>query len=235
MRFFQWKEKWTKVDLAGLRRRRALSLFCPTFHFLAVFHQSDQCRLWHISQAWFSYVVVAKYTWPNNRLPPAPGRSIFFIFMQFLGKLAKIIGCPPPLGLAPLPLGNPGSASDFNPKHVSLTPNFTGSRPKFCVILLSGGSLVPVRAGHASLAAPLPRFRAETHQIFVTKLTRGMFLLEPVHEEKSHHVISARFEILPNSGVLFTSVGWLVWINLPVVCLLLHCYRLTERFPLLPT
>ena len=36
----------------------------------------------------------------------------FFIFMQFSGKIGQIIGwCPPPLGLVPPPLGNPGSAT----------------------------------------------------------------------------------------------------------------------------
>ena len=32
--------------------------------------------------------------------------------MQFSGKIDQIIGWRPPLGLAPPPLGNPGSATD---------------------------------------------------------------------------------------------------------------------------
>ena len=45
------------------------------------------------------------------RAPPlAPN---FFIFMQFSGKIGQIIGWRPlPLGLAPPPLGNPGSATE---------------------------------------------------------------------------------------------------------------------------
>ena len=45
------------------------------------------------------------------RAPPLTQN--FFIFMQFSGKIGQIIGWrpPPPLGLAPPPLGNPGSAT----------------------------------------------------------------------------------------------------------------------------
>ena len=43
---------------------------------------------------------------------PAPSAQNFFIFMQFSGKIGQIIGWRPPLGLAPPPLGNPGSATD---------------------------------------------------------------------------------------------------------------------------
>ena len=42
--------------------------------------------------------------------PPPPVR-IFFIFMQLLGKSAKIKVGAQPLWLAPSPLGNPGSAT----------------------------------------------------------------------------------------------------------------------------
>ena len=43
---------------------------------------------------------------------PPPLAQNFFIFMQFSGKIGQIIGWrPPPLGLAPPPLGNPGSAT----------------------------------------------------------------------------------------------------------------------------
>ena len=38
----------------------------------------------------------------------------FFIFMQFSRKIRQIVGWRPPLGLAHTPLGNPGSATDFN-------------------------------------------------------------------------------------------------------------------------
>ena len=50
----------------------------------------------------------------QGRAPPPLGQ-IFFIFMQFLGKIGQIV-CwrPPPLGLAPPRLGNPGSATDYN-------------------------------------------------------------------------------------------------------------------------
>ena len=42
----------------------------------------------------------------------APPVQNFFIFMQFLGKIGQIIGWRPlPLGLAPPPLENPGSAT----------------------------------------------------------------------------------------------------------------------------
>ena len=46
-------------------------------------------------------------------VPRAPPAQNFFIFMQFLGKIGQIIGwrAPPPLGLAPPPLGYPGSAT----------------------------------------------------------------------------------------------------------------------------
>ena len=43
--------------------------------------------------------------------PLPPLAQNFFIFMQFLGKIGQIIGWPPPLGLAPPPLGNPGSTT----------------------------------------------------------------------------------------------------------------------------
>ena len=48
----------------------------------------------------------------QGRAPPPLGQ-IFFIFMQFLGKIGQIV-CwrPPPLGLAPPRLGNPGSATE---------------------------------------------------------------------------------------------------------------------------
>ena len=42
---------------------------------------------------------------------PPPLAQNFFIFMQFSGKIGQIIGWRPPLGLAPPPLGNPGSAT----------------------------------------------------------------------------------------------------------------------------
>ena len=47
------------------------------------------------------------------RAPPAQNS---FIFMQFSEKIGQIIGWrgpPPPLGLAPPPLGNPGSATAY--------------------------------------------------------------------------------------------------------------------------
>ena len=45
----------------------------------------------------------------KGRAPPVAQN--FFIFMQFSGKIGQIIGWRPPLGLAPPPLGNPGSAT----------------------------------------------------------------------------------------------------------------------------
>ena len=44
--------------------------------------------------------------------PPPPGQN-FFIFMQFSGKISQKVCWCPPLGLAPPPLGNPGSATAF--------------------------------------------------------------------------------------------------------------------------
>ena len=44
----------------------------------------------------------------GTRLPLAQN---FLIFMQFSGKIGQIIGWRPPLGLAPPPMGNPGSAT----------------------------------------------------------------------------------------------------------------------------
>ena len=46
------------------------------------------------------------------RPPRPPMAQNFFIFMQFSGKIGQIIGWRPPLGLAPPPLGNPGSATE---------------------------------------------------------------------------------------------------------------------------
>ena len=41
----------------------------------------------------------------------APSAQNFFIFMQFWATIGQIIGWRPPFGLAPPPLGNPGSAT----------------------------------------------------------------------------------------------------------------------------
>ena len=53
----------------------------------------------------------------EGRAPP-PLAQNFFIFMQFLGKIGQIIGWAPPLGLAPPPLGNPGSATALSLKTI---------------------------------------------------------------------------------------------------------------------
>ena len=42
----------------------------------------------------------------------APSGPIFFIFMQFPGKIGQTIGWHPLQGLVHPPLGNPGSATD---------------------------------------------------------------------------------------------------------------------------
>ena len=62
---------------------------------------------------------------------PSPLAQNFFIFMQFSGKIGQIIGWrPPSLGLAPPPLGNPGSATAICNavstcvKHVKFTLHF---------------------------------------------------------------------------------------------------------------
>ena len=56
----------------------------------------------------------------QGRAPPPLGQ-IFFIFMQFFGKIGQIV-CwrPPPLGLAPPRLGNPGSATDCLHMYVAI-------------------------------------------------------------------------------------------------------------------
>ena len=52
---------------------------------------------------------------PGMRVPPPLG-PIFFIFMQFSVKIDQNNRlAPPPLGFAPLPLGNPGSATVHGP------------------------------------------------------------------------------------------------------------------------
>ena len=50
--------------------------------------------------------------------PPPPGGPNSFNFMQFLGKLGKIVcWAPPPEELAPPPRGNPGSATELGNYH----------------------------------------------------------------------------------------------------------------------
>ena len=49
------------------------------------------------------------------RAPPLAQN--FFIFMQFVEKIGQIIGWRPPLGLAPPPLGNPGSVTGHSHRH----------------------------------------------------------------------------------------------------------------------
>ena len=56
-------------------------------------------------------IPVADLRGHEGRAPPLPQN--FFIFMQFSGKIGQIIGWRSPLGLAPPPLGNPGSATAF--------------------------------------------------------------------------------------------------------------------------
>ena len=47
--------------------------------------------------------------------------------MQFSGKIGQIIGWRPPLGLAPPPLGNPGSATDKGSRSLCLRHKTWGS------------------------------------------------------------------------------------------------------------
>ena len=55
-------------------------------------------------------LTVADLRGRKGRAPPPLAKNVF-IFMHFLGKIGQIIGWRPPLGLAPSPLGNPGSAT----------------------------------------------------------------------------------------------------------------------------
>ena len=63
---------------------------------------------------------------------PPPGGPNSFNFMQFSGKIGKIVCWRPPGELAPPPRGNPGSATDLGDdplSHLSLITLFRSHHP----------------------------------------------------------------------------------------------------------
>ena len=68
----------------------------------------------------------------------APSGSSSFIFMQFLGKFwPNNRLAPPPWGLAPPPLGNPGSATADNTQRRSYVKNTNSNRSlSFCATIM---------------------------------------------------------------------------------------------------
>ena len=66
---------------------------------------------------------------PRRAPPPPPTDQIFLNFMQFFRKSGKFV-CwhVPPVGLAPLPTGNPGSAPVIHSVMIFLFLKISGSR-----------------------------------------------------------------------------------------------------------
>ena len=78
--------------------------------FFSVLHLCWMCR----SAQWMMMVPcpVVDPWGRQGQVPPSPK---LFIFIQFTGKLTKIIGCHPTFGISAPPLGNPGSATFVQP------------------------------------------------------------------------------------------------------------------------
>ena len=99
-------------NLKDLLRRKVVIPFTVMLQLCFRFVFITFKFLWNEAKYFQWRIYIVKF-W--TRPPPPPGGPNSFNFMQFSGKIGKIICWRPPGELAPPPRGNPGSATDFFP------------------------------------------------------------------------------------------------------------------------